>query len=117
MVGMNINPRFLNAHCLLAMTAGSLVAVAASGAAAPPPAVGQLLASQCFQCHSNVPGQRGGFESITGKEAKEIVKKMQEMKSKSVPENIMERHAKGYTDAQLQQLATYLATLPSDDTE
>jgi cytochrome subunit of sulfide dehydrogenase len=81
-------------------------------AAEPPPPTGRLLASQCFQCHTVTAGNTGGFESITGIKASEMVKKMKEMKTKAKPENIMERHSKGYTDAQILQIATYLATLP-----
>jgi cytochrome c553 len=84
-------------------------------AAEPLPPAGRLLASQCFQCHSNTAGRSGGFESITGKNAAEIIKEMREMKAKAKPGDIMERHAKGYTDEQIRQIAAYLATLPSQE--
>ena len=76
-------------------------------AAEPLPPAGRLLASQCFQCHS-----AGGFESIKGKAAAEIFKELMEMKRKAKPGDIMERHAKGYTEEQARQLAAYLATQP-----
>lgn len=79
-------------------------------AAEPPPPAGRLLASQCFQCHSS-----GGFESIKGKAAAEILKELMEMKRKTKPGDIMERHAKGYTDEQARQLAAYLASQPRQD--
>lgn len=97
---------------LLAISAGLLVASPALLAADPPPPTGRLLASQCFQCHTVTAGNTGGFESITGIKASEMVKKLKEMKAKAKPENIMERHSKGYTNAQILQIATYLATLP-----
>ena len=83
-------------------------------AAEPPPPAGRLLASQCFQCHTNTAGKSGGFESITGKNAAEIIKEMREMKAKAKPGDIMERHSKGYTDEQILQIAAYLATLPKN---
>lgn len=98
--------------CLFAIAAGILAASPTLFAADPLPPTGQLLASQCFQCHTDTGGQTGGFDSITGKNASEIVKEMKEMKNKNIPEDIMERHSKGYTDAQILQIATYLATLP-----
>jgi sulfide dehydrogenase cytochrome subunit len=108
---MKNHPRFKVSN-LLAISAGILGLSPVLFAADPLPPSGRLLASQCFQCHTMTAGQTGGFESITGKEASEIVKKMKEMRAKAKPEGIMERHSKGYTDAQILQLANYLATLP-----
>ncbi len=105
-----------NVPNLLTLAVGML-ATTSVFAIEPPPPAGRLLASQCFQCHSNAAGQNGGFESITGKDPAEIIKEMKEMKSKAVPEDIMERHAKGYTDEQIRQLAEYLATLASGEGE
>ena len=101
---------------LLTLAVG-LLATSPLLAAEPPPPAGRLLASQCFQCHTNTAGQNGGFESITGKDPIEIIKEMKEMKSKKLPEDIMERHAKGYTDEQIRQLAIYLASLSPGDGE
>lgn len=74
---------------------------------APPP--GRLLASNCFQCHGT-NGSGGGIDSINGKSVNEIYKELKEMQRKSTPE-MMDMHARGYTDAEIKLLATYLATL------
>lgn len=77
----------------------------------PPP--GRLLASNCFQCHGTEG--RGGFESLAGKSASKIVAELKEMRQKSVP-NIMDAHARGYDDRQLQLIGEYFASLRSAST-
>lgn len=103
--------------CGLTLSAGVCALCPTLKAAEPPPPTGRLLASQCFQCHTHTAGRSGGFESITGKKAEEIIKEMREMKAKSKPGDIMERHAKGYSDEQIRQIAAYLATLPKNKGE
>ena len=63
---------------------------------------GRLLASNCFQCHGTLG--TGGFESIRGKEASEVL----EFMTKTASKNIMAAHAQGYTPAQLQKIIAYL---------
>ncbi len=79
--------------------------------AAPPP--GQLLASQCFQCHGTNGQAVGGFESINGKSANDMYKKLLEMSTRR-PEGIMDVQARAYSPTQLQLIATYLASLPGE---
>lgn len=74
------------------------------------PTAGQLLASQCAQCHGT--NGTGGFEAIAGKNAVSLYEELLEMKARPV-ENIMDRQARGYTDEQLWLIAEYFATLPS----
>jgi cytochrome c553 len=96
-------------YCVLL---GGLLVAGAAGAQTAPPA-GRLLASNCFQCHGTNGG--GGFERLAGMSAREIVGELREMRLKSVPD-IMEVHARGYTDAQLQAIGNYFAGLRSDTT-
>ncbi|MGM9427382.1 c-type cytochrome [Hydrogenophaga sp. MI9] len=63
---------------------------------------GRLLASNCFQCHGT--NGTGGFESIRGGEAKEVM----EFLTKPASKEIMAAHAQGYTTAQLQKIIAYL---------
>jgi cytochrome subunit of sulfide dehydrogenase len=77
-------------------------------ATAAPPA-GQLLASNCFQCHGT-NGQGPGFERLAGKTAREIYTKMKELQRENDAGNLMARHAHGYTDEQLTQLSAWLST-------
>lgn len=68
---------------------------------------GRLLASNCFQCHGT-DGQ-GGFESLAGDSAAELFKEIKEEQRKN---DIMGVHARGYTDAQIQAVAQYFASIP-----
>lgn len=63
---------------------------------------GRLLASNCFQCHGTMG--TGGFESIRGGEAQEVLEYM----TKTASRDIMAAHAQGYTTAQLQKIIAYL---------
>ena len=63
---------------------------------------GRLLASNCFQCHGTFG--TGGFESIRGSEASEVL----EFMTKNASKDIMAAHAQGYTTAQLQKIIAYL---------
>lgn len=83
---------------------------ASQALAGPPP--GQLLASQCFQCHGTNGRAVSGFESISGKPASDMYKQLLEM-SQRPPETIMDLQAAAYTPEQLKAIAAYLATLPA----
>ena len=91
----------------------TLSTLAATTVSAAPPA-GQLLASQCAQCHGT-NGAGPGFDKIAGKSADDLYGDLIEMKYSTQIESIMDRQARGYTDAQLYELSNYLATLPSSE--
>ena len=91
----------------ITLAACGATAAAAQQPATTPPA-GRLLASNCFQCHGT--DGRGGFDEIAGKSPSEIVNKLKEMRAENKPGEIMNRHAAGYTDAQLKLIGDYLAT-------
>ncbi len=90
---------------------GLVLALAAAPAfaqtTAPAPPSGRLLASNCFQCHGT--NGSGGFERLAGMSAKEIIGELREMQRKTPPK-MMDMHARGYTDAQLQLIANYFAS-------
>lgn len=92
---------------------GNVVAMTAlcltSSAHAAPPA-GQLLASQCAQCHGT-NGNGPGFENLAGRNASSMYNDLREMKARPV-EGIMDRQARGYTDTQLRLISEYFASLP-----
>ena len=71
---------------------------------------GRLLASGCFQCHGT--NGRGGFDTLAGKSATEILKDLKEMRLESARKEIMNPHARGYTSYQLQKIAEYFAKQP-----
>lgn len=75
---------------------------ASTPVAQPASTAGRLLASNCFQCHGTLG--RGGFDSIRGGEAGEVL----EYLSKPASGDIMAAHAQGYTRAQLDAIVAYL---------
>lgn len=86
-----------------------LAALATAGTAqAQVGQAGRLLASNCFQCHGT-NGKGPGFDTLAGKSASEIYKDLKEFQSGKEGNGIMAKHAMGYTDAQLQSLAAWLA--------
>lgn len=98
-----------HAACLGAWLAlGS--AASAQTAVSPP---GRLLASNCFQCHGS--GGVGGFERLAGCDADDIERDLRRLRAEDEREagqNIMVRHARGYSDAQIRALAQWLARQP-----
>lgn len=89
--------------------AGFALLIATSSVNAEP---GRLLASQCAQCHGT-NGAGPGFDELAGKSAGELYNELREMKYRPI-EGIMDRQARGYTDAQLNLISTYLSTLPGN---
>ena len=95
-------------HAILLAAAFAAPALVHGQTPAPASPPGRLLASNCFQCHGT--DGRGGFDKLAGKSASEIVKERKEMRAENKPGEIMNRHAAGYTDAQLKLIGDYFAT-------
>ena len=89
-----------------ALLAGATLLIAAIPAGAEP---GRLLASQCAQCHGT-NGAGPGFEKLVGSD---LFNDLIDMKYRPI-EGIMDRQARGYTDAQLDLIANFLSTLPGN---
>ncbi len=101
-------PRQLHlARSLTGLAAGALLSAAAAAQAVP---AGRLLASNCFQCHGT-DGKGPGFDRLAGKSASDIYHELVEFRDGKEGPGIMATHALGYSDAQLRQIADYLATL------
>jgi cytochrome c553 len=92
-----------------ATLAAVLALAVAGGAWAQVGQPGRLLASNCFQCHGT-NGKGPGFERLAGDSASSIYNKLKSYQTKNASNDIMARHAMGYTDAQLQALANWLST-------
>lgn len=88
---------------LLALAA--MPSLAQTNTYAPPP--GRLLASNCFQCHGTNGG--GGIEKLVGESANEIYNELKEMQRKTREVEMMDMHARGFTDAEIRLLANYFA--------
>lgn len=70
----------------------------------------RLLASQCFQCHGTDGKSTTGIDSLAGESQAELVSEMREMKAKTKVD-LMHYQAKAYTDAQIQLIAAYFASI------
>lgn len=86
----------------------SALPASAQNAASPDP--GRLIASNCYQCHGT-DGRGPGFERLASRSERELVSELKEMQREG-GRSIMARHAWGYTDAQLQALASWLSRQP-----
>lgn len=96
----------------LIITTGFVVFAAWSQASSAATAVtpthpGRLLASNCFQCHGT--DGRKGFEELAGKSSSSIYEEMKEMQAKTADKNIMNAHAKGYSDSEIWLIADYFS--------
>lgn len=94
------------ARALAAAAAITLLATTASAQTVP---TGRLLASNCFQCHGT-NGKGPGFDRLAGKSASDIYHELIEFRGGKEGNGIMAKHALGYSDAQLREIAAYLAT-------
>ena len=89
--------------------AALLLTLCVSHAQGVDPAQARSWAAGCANC----PGTKGqaqpGMESLAGANAADLVKKMQDFKAGRKPATIMHQLSKGYSDEQIQAIATYFA--------
>lgn len=88
----------------------ALLAFSCAAFAADPFQVRSLAAS-CANCHGTNGVAQQGMESLAGKSKDDLLKAMLDFKSGKKPATIMHQLSKGYTDEQLEQLASYFAAL------
>lgn len=69
------------------------------------------MAASCAGCHGTNGIAQQGMETIAGKPKDELLKKMQDFKSGKKPATIMHQLSKGYSDQQIEDLASYFAAL------
>ena len=86
--------------CIIAMLAAPLPALAGPE---PPPG-----ASSCSGCHANRRADTA-VPPLVGRQASDIITQMQAFKSGQKPTTVMDRIAKGFTDAEIQDIANWYA--------
>ena len=69
------------------------------------------MAAACASCHGTQGVALDGMETLAGKSKDELLKKMLDFKSGKKTATLMHQLSKGYTDEQLEQLATYFSAL------
>ncbi len=99
---------------------GSAATLAACTTAKPPaekPAAAPInaaaaanMGNNCFTCHGPEGRSPGSIPSLNGKSADALVKTLQDFKSGARPSTVMARHAKGYTDAEIEAIAKYISS-------
>ncbi len=92
----------------IAALAGSVLALNAQAQSASPNQV-RSWAAGCANCHGTNGHAEPGMVALAGLPADVIVKKMQDYKAGRLPATIMHQLSKGYSDDQIQAIATYFA--------
>lgn len=92
------------------MLSGLVLASLSSWASADALQVRSMAAS-CSACHGTNGVALQGMESLAGQTKEDLLKKMQDFKSGKKPATLMHQLSKGYSDAQIEQLASYFAAL------
>ena len=95
-------PHLATALCLIA---------SAGTAAAQDPNLARNLAATCANCHGTdgkaLPGS--GMEALAGTNKDKFLQKIRDFRSGAKPGTIMPQIAKGYSDEQMDLIATYYA--------
>jgi cytochrome c553 len=85
--------------------------VVSSTSQAADPNLARSLAATCANCHgTNGNAIKGsGMDALAGMEKAKMLQKLADFKSGDKPATIMHQISKGYTEAQLDLIATYFA--------
>lgn len=68
-------------------------------------------AAACANCHGTHGVAQDGMDSLAGQKKEDLVKKMMDFKTGKKPATVMHQLAKGYSEEQIDQLATHFAAL------
>ncbi len=91
----------------VAALAGAMTGLAQ---AAGEPPIGRSLAASCTACHGTNGNAQGGALVLAGLGKEFFVQQMQAFKSGKRSATVMHQLAKGYSDAEIEVLATYFST-------
>lgn len=70
---------------------------------------GMMLSNSCAGCHGTHGLSPGAIPSINGKSKRFIIQALKEFQSGARPSTVMGRHAKGYSEHEIQLIADYFA--------
>ena len=70
---------------------------------------GRDVAATCAACHGTDGHSRGAIPSLAGRDRTELVRAMHDFRDGRRPSTIMQQIAKGYTEADIEAAAAYLA--------
>lgn len=86
-----------------------LATLTAAGAQAAPDPGARQMAATCAACHGTNGHSVGGTPVLAGLNRARFIKQMKEFKSGARPATIMHRHAKGYSDAEIEKMSDHFA--------
>ncbi len=72
-------------------------------------ASGAVLINVCFSCHGTDGKSAGAMPTIAGKSETYIIEKLRGFRSGEIEATIMDRIAKGFTDAEILALAKFFS--------
>jgi cytochrome c553 len=87
----------------------ALVSLTTACATPPVDKHARNMAASCAACHGTNGHSTGGAPVLAGLDKTYFITQMKDMKSGTRPTTVMMKHAKGYTDEEFAQLATYFA--------
>jgi len=90
---------------VVAAAVGLVVTAAALAASAEPPAG----AASCTGCHATSTRVETPVPRLPGRDQPAIVRALEEFRSGAKPATVMDRIAKGFTDAEIQAIAAWFA--------
>jgi cytochrome c553 len=70
------------------------------------------VSANCANCHGPQGRSGAAVPSLAGLPSRYIVEQMQAFKAGTRPATIMHQLAKGYTDSQIELMASYFSSLP-----
>jgi cytochrome c553 len=85
----------------------------AQAQAHPDALLARNLAATCANCHGTQGQARGDMKPLAGMPADKMLAALADFKSGAQPATVMHQISKGYTEAQLQLIATYFAAQPA----
>lgn len=96
-----------NLSCALFIAAALGAATTASAA----DKATQVMAANCAYCHGPNGKSRGAIPTIAGLEKGYFIQQMNDFKSGARPSVVMQKHALGYTDAEIEKLASHFSAI------
>jgi cytochrome c553 len=99
-----MNSTFLSSLLAAALSAGAVLPVIAAGND-----IGRDIAADCASCHHGDRRSGAPIPDLAGMDKATIIDRMREFRDGRRPSTIMRQLASGYTDAQIEAAASYLA--------
>ncbi len=92
--------------CALLALAGPAIAAGGGDTQA------ELWAAGCAACHGTHGASVGGFPSLAGRDASELLALMLKQRAGQADSTIMHQHARGFSESELARIAAVFAARP-----